>query len=182
MQFTISIRMHGWLIMLLVLTGMAAVQAQDQAPSTPLSGLKFLLGEWVGEGGGNPGQGSGEFTFSSEVQKSVIVRKNASHYPETKEKAAYDHNDLMVIYSDHDTIKAEYWDNEKHIIHYTVTVAKEPQTAVFVSDPHAAGPQFRLTYAAMDENKLTISFEIATPGKPGEFAPYIKGTATRRTL
>src|ERR1043165_7996778 len=69
-----------------------------------------FIGTWEGAGGGGPGQGSGSFTFTPELQGTILVRHNYSQYPATKEKAAYRHDDLMVIYRDGKT-RADYWDN-----------------------------------------------------------------------
>jgi hypothetical protein len=78
------------------------------APNTsdPWRGLRFLLGNWTGEGGevGAGGEqtaiGSGWFSFALDLQDNIIVRKNHAHYAATSEKPAYDHDDLMIIYPD----------------------------------------------------------------------------------
>jgi len=158
---------------------LASITALAQAPSKPdpWRPLEFLVGNWVGEGGGGPGQGSGEFSFSWDLQKMVLVRHNFAEYPATKDKPAYRHDDLMVIYKDDSgKLRADYWDNEGHVIHYAVE-QPGPDAVQFVSN-EKEGPNYRLTYAKIAGNAVKITFEIAPPGKP--FAAYIEARATKR--
>jgi len=55
----------------------------------------FLMAEWVGEGYGLPGQGSGSFTFQTDLDGKILVRKNHTEFPATLEKAASVHKDLL---------------------------------------------------------------------------------------
>ena len=43
-----------------------------------------------------------------------------------------------------------------------------------------SAPRFRLTYTRADAARLKLKFEIAPPGKPDQFAPYIEATARRK--
>ncbi len=78
------------------------------------------MGEWQGEGGGDPGQGTGTFTFAHDLDNTIIVRKNHSVYPATKNKPAFTHDDQMTIYQTGNTTRAIYFDNEGHVINYNV--------------------------------------------------------------
>jgi hypothetical protein len=60
----------------------------------------FLIGEWVGEGGGMPGQGGGGFSFLPDQDGRILIRKNYANYPATKDKPAYSHTDLTIICED----------------------------------------------------------------------------------
>jgi hypothetical protein len=131
----------------------AAICASAQ--TDPWKDLQFLSGEWVAEGA----PGACSFTF--DLQRKIIVRKNLSEAPTR-------HEDLMVIYVEKD-LKAIYFDNEGHVIHYTVEAG--PDMVRFVSD------QYRLTYRKTGE-KLALDFEIAPPGKP--FANYLHATLRRK--
>lgn len=143
--------------------------------------LQFLVGNWVGEGGGDPGQGSGAFSFKPDLQGRILVRKNRAEYPATKEHAATVHDDLMVVYRDTlaAPMRAIYFDNEGHTIRYDVQTPPDGGDLVFVSAPDAGTPQFRLTYTHVDEAHLKIKFEIAPPGHAGQFAPYLEAHAHR---
>lgn len=155
--------------------------AQQPASPANWSAWQFLLGEWVGEGTGDPGQGSGTFSFQLDLQKRILVRKNRADYPATKDRPAFSHEDLMVIYQDTaNSARAIYFDNEGHVIHYAASFSKNQDTLTFVSTPMPSAPRFRLTYVKGKNQTLGIKFDIAPPGKPEEFAPYIQATARRK--
>src|SRR5438552_17948620 len=86
----------GIMLCLTLLASENILLAQQAQKTVNWDSWQFLLGEWIGEGGGAPGQGEGSFNFSLDLQKQVLVRKNHSDYPATKERQAYSHDDLMV--------------------------------------------------------------------------------------
>jgi hypothetical protein len=142
--------------------------------------LRFLVGNWTAEGGGSPGQGSGGFSFEPELQTRVLVRKSHTDYPAVKDRPAFAHDDLMIIFRDPDeraegAVRAVYFDNEGHMIHYLVTMFGD--RVIFTSDPAEHGPHFRLTYERVNGDELRVKFEIAPPGKG--FATYVEGVAKR---
>jgi len=144
---------------------------QDWGPA------QFLVGNWAGEGGGQPGQGAGLFSFTPDLQGKILVRKSFTDYPAANGRPASRHEDLTILYHDAAThaLRATYFDSEDHIIHYSVTPAEGG--VVFVSEGPPAGPRFRLTYTSAGKDSLKIKFEIATPGQ--EFAVYLEGKARR---
>jgi len=162
-----------------ILFFIAPVNAQQQPPMN-WNAFKFLIGEWVGEGTGAPGEGAGGFTFSYDLQNTVLVRKNYANYPATKDRPAFTHNDLMVVYQEMGKTKAVYFDNEQHVINYSVTVSADSNSVVFVSDVIPSAPRFRLTNTKAGADKISITFEMAPPGKPESFARYIEATARRK--
>jgi len=142
---------------------------------------RFLLGEWTGEGAGQPGQGTGTFSFKLDLQGKVLVRRNRADYHATKDRPAFSHEDLMVIYQEEEPrTHAIYFDNEGHVIHYTAAVSEDKNTITFVSAPAPSNPRFRLTYTNGRNGTLAIKFEIAPPGKPDAFSTYLEGVARRR--
>jgi hypothetical protein len=158
-----------------------ASYAQQADGAAGIGQINFLLGEWMGEGGGAPGQGTGGFTFSPDLQNTVLVRKNYAEYAATQDKPAYRHDDLMVIYqSPGDSLRAIYFDNEGHVINYAVDVLKDKKTVIFVSPPSARAPRFRLTNTLIDSTTMSIQFEMTPPGKPDSFSTYITATAHRK--
>ena len=142
--------------------------------------FRFLLGEWIGEGSGSPGQGEGGFTFSYDLQNTILVRKNYANYTATKEHPAFSHNDLMVMYQEEGKTRAVYFDNEKHVINYIVSFSADSNSIIFLSDPVPSAPRFRMTYTKSGTESVKIAFEIAPPGKPESFAPYIEAAARRK--
>jgi hypothetical protein len=164
---------------LLVASTLAAPCLAADAASEVLSPLSFLLGDWEGQGGGAPGEASGSFSFTPELQGRVILRTNHADYPATGGKPAFRH-DLMVLHAaDDGKLRADYYDSEGHVIRYSASVPGEGQLTL-VSDPASAGPRFRLTYKLKADGTLDGSFEMAPPGKPDMFQPYLSWTARRK--
>jgi len=151
------------------------------APASPLDSLRFLVGTWRGESAGEPGQGSGTATFAFELDGRVLVRRGRTEFPAATGKPAIVHEDLMVIHAVPGTrkLEADYFDNEGHVIKYTVEVSRDGQRAVFSSEPEPSSPTFRLTYARVDENTVDVTFEIAPPGSPGAFKAHVSGRTRR---
>jgi len=143
---------------------------------------RFLEGEWTGEGSGKPGEGKGRFSFAFELQGKVLVRRNHSEYPASAGRPAITHDDLMVVYRGDGgkQIKAIYFDSEDHVIHYTATVSEDKRTITYVSDKVTAAPRYRLSYTKGKDQKVSIKFEIAPPGKPDAFKTYLEGSADRK--
>jgi len=112
--------------------------------------MKMLMGEWTGEGSGKPGTGAGEFSFVPELQGKILVRRSFAEYP-----GGIRHDDLTIVYRQDDATHADYYDNEGHVIRYTVKF--DNQRIVFSSD---GAPRYRLTYTALPEEKLRVQFEI----------------------
>jgi hypothetical protein len=142
--------------------------------------LRFLIGDWVGEG--KAGQGTGEFSLAPDLQGKVLVRRGQADLPAAGQRPAGHHEDLMVIHRDgaDGPIKAVYFDNEGHVIHYSATISKEGQVVTFVSEAAASEPRFRLTYTKGKEDTVAVKLEIAPPGKPDGFQTHVEGTARRK--
>jgi hypothetical protein len=143
---------------------------------------RFLVGEWVGEGRGQPGKGTGEFSFGFDLQGKVLVRKNHSEYPAAPNRPAFAHDDLMVTYRAEGSgpTKAIYFDSEGHVIHYTATIAADQRAVTYLSEAAPSAPRFRLSYTKGEGGTVRIKFEIAPPGKPDAFQIYLEGTARRK--
>ena len=146
---------------------------QDWGPA------QFLVGKWAGEGGGQPGQGSGAFSFSPDLQGRILVRKSFTEFPPANGRPASRHDDLMIVYRDETThaLRATYFDSEGHVIHYSVKPSEGG--VVFVSEGAPSNSRFRMTYTSAGKDTLRFKFEIAAPGK--EFAPYLEAAAHRET-
>ncbi len=142
---------------------------------------QFVLGEWTGEGGGQPGEGAGGFTLYPELDGQILVRRNRVDYPATTATPAASHEDLMVVYAEADgSLRADYWDCEGHVIHYAVEVRPDEGMIRLVSEPNPAAPRFRFVYRKIDEQHVETAFEIAPPGQPEAFSTYVEGRARRR--
>jgi hypothetical protein len=158
------------------------LSAQPPATTDIWEPFRFLIGEWVAEGGGaQQGQGEGSFSFSLDLQDLILVRKNHSEYPGQKGSAPISHDDLMIIYPQtQQPFKAIYFDNEGHVINYLANFFKSEDTLIFTSDLIQGAPRFRLSYIKQSADSLKISFEMARPDKPEIFLPYMQGAAHRK--
>jgi hypothetical protein len=154
----------------------------EQPPKNNFAPLQFLLGNWSAEGGGTPGQATGGFSFTTDLQGAVVVRKSYAAYPATKDKPAYRHDDLMVIYSDSasNQLRAIFFDNEGHTINYGLHATDDGNSIEFLSEPQGPSPRFRFTYQKTGADAVKLKFEIAPPGKPDSFQTYVEGTAHRQ--
>jgi hypothetical protein len=156
---------------------LVTVQSGVRAEPDRFAALRFLLGEWRAVD--TPAGETGSFTFRLAVQDHVIVRTNEAHDAATADRPASRHDDLLVIYSEDASLKAEYFDSEGHVIRYAVE-ARGPNVVMFVSNPSSREPRYRLTYRGEANGTLVGSFEIAPPGSPDAFAPYLSWKAQKR--
>ena len=85
-------------VLLATILAAIAHSSNAQTGSTSWGPLDFLWGDWVGEGSSEAGQGSSVASFHLDLQKRVIVRTNHAEYPASKDRPAYVHDDLMIIY------------------------------------------------------------------------------------
>ena len=97
-------------------------------------------------------------------------------------RPAFAHDDLMVIYADDglQKFRADYYDNERHVIRYTIEFSPDGQTIIFLSDLIPSQPRFRLTYTRGKADDVSIKFEIAPPTSPEKFQVYVEGTARKK--
>jgi hypothetical protein len=161
----------------------SAVYSQQSTPASNWDAWKFIQGKWVGEGTSDQGQGTGYFTFDLDLQGKVLVRRNHSEYPATKERPTYIHEDLMIVFIDLATKlpRAFYTDSEGHVINYGVTLSSDGKKISFLSDIQAASPRYRLTYVRTQPDHMTVTLEMAKPGKPDDFQKIVEGAVRKTT-
>ena len=163
------------LVSLLVLVGVQAAGVPAASVPAALAPVEFLLGDWTAIDTA-PGE-TGGFAFASGVQGRVIVRTNTAHYAATDQRPESRHDDLMIIYAEGAALKADYFDNEGHVIRY-VGQTRGARDIAFVSEGNASEPRYRLTYTLSADNTLHGQFEMAPPGAAG-FQPYLAWTARK---
>ena len=162
---------------LTVLLAAAPLWSQPAPPAADaFAPVRFLAGEWSGEGDGKPGAATGSASFRFDLDGKVLVRRSFADYPAANGRPASRHEDLMTVFAEGGQLKAFYVDNEGHVIRYLV--APVPGGAVFTSEP-APGPRFRLTYLQKSEAVVALRFEIAPPGKPEAFSTYIEASTRK---
>jgi hypothetical protein len=184
MIFLACKRVAGAVVAAFALGSFFVLSAAGQATETATpdwSRWSFLIGEWIGEGSGQPGQGGGSFTFSLDVQKQIIVRRSHTDFPAAEGRPASAHDDLMIIYKKPGLPeKAIYFDNEGNIIEYVASLADDGNSVTFLSSWDFSAPIYRLTYTKAGAGALAVKFEMAAAGSPSDFKPYLEGRARKK--
>lgn len=162
-------------LLTIVFCGMIATGFSQQKPSWDR--WSWLTGEWIGEGSGKPGDGGGTFSFKTDLDQNILVRKSHSEYPATANKPQVIHDDLMVVYPDFSgtPAKAIYFDNEGHTINYSITYSDK--SIILTSDKIPNVPTFRLTYLLLDNETVNTKFEMSQDG--AKFFTYIEGKSKK---
>jgi hypothetical protein len=160
----------------------AACNVVQSAPTDPWQALSFLQGTWAAnaQGGSAGAKTSGLYAFEFELNKHVLSRVDKSPV-KCAGPASFDceHSDLLYIFQDADgqPLKAIYFDNEGHVIHYDVSTP-DSNTVVFLSDAGVPGPQFRLTYQRKDSTMFG-KFQVRMPGQ-AEWKSYLEWSGDKK--
>jgi hypothetical protein len=164
------------LTIIISLTLVCSLQSYSQV-NNKWNKWNWLLGDWTGVGKGNPGEGVGTFSFTTDLDSNILVRKSHSEYPDRASAKTLIHNDLMIVYSDKAGIpsKAIYFDNEGHSINYSITY--HDHSITLLSEEIQGMPIFRLTYTLIEDGKMNTRFEMSQDGKL--FFTYIEGLSSR---
>ena len=150
----------------LVLGGGVGLRAADAPPADPFAPLAFLEGSWSATAKGQNGVAtSGSYTFRLELDNHILAR-HSSHDTSAKTSVNFDykHGDLLYVYQEMpgQPLKAIYFDNEGHVLHYDVTTPA-PTSVVFLSEAPPGAPHFRLMYERKG-NEMSGKFQIMPPG------------------
>ena len=180
---TIRIGVALALLMLAGRSDMAAAQGVQSPAAAPALGPQWrvLIGDWAGEGGGQPGSATGRTSFRYEAGERAIIRRNHAAVAASAGRPASVHEDLLTIYAGpkNGEARAVYVDNEDHVIQYTAVWSPDGKTLTFVSDAVAGAPRFRMVYRIQSPDRHVLDFEIAPPGAPDVFKLYVTGALTR---
>ncbi len=166
---------RGTTLMIIALSGLSVMCHGQQDPSW--AQWDWLMGEWVGEGSGDPGEGSGSFSFNLALDQRILVRRNHTEFPENERGPAMVHEDLMIVYPGESGMpeNAIYFDNEGHIINYTIS--SSDQSIRFTSSQAPGVPVFRLTYTFIEDKTILTTFEMSQDGET--FMTYLEGKNQR---
>lgn len=142
--------------------------------------LSFLEGTWDAKAKGNGGAAAmGAYTFRLELRDHILARHG--DLSQCKGPSDFDcgHGDLLYIYRDSPAqpLKAIYFDNEGHVIHYDVSTSS-PSSAVFLAESSQPGPQFRLTYELKGQIMFG-KFQMRMPGHQ-EWQSYLEWSGGKR--
>jgi hypothetical protein len=135
-------RLIAVLLMTLPAWGQTAATSAT-TPSDPWKSLNFLEGTWGASTDEKSGvSSSGTYTFRRELGGHVIARRSTAEAG-CKGPATFDceHGDVLYVYRDAPMpgMKAIYFDNEGHVIHYDVSTPSATKV-VFLSEQGRPGP------------------------------------------
>ena len=156
-----------------------------QAPTNataadPFKSLAFLEGTWDANVQNNGAtKVAGRYSFNRELDGHILAR-HATNDPGCKAPTSFDcsHSDLLYVFQDlpGSNLKADYFDNEGHVIHYEVSTPT-PTSVVFLSAP-GPGPQFRLSYEFSGQ-VMTGRFQMHLPGQ-GDWRTYLEWSGSHK--
>ena len=158
-------------------------QSAPSTPADPWAPLAFLQGTWDAR---TPGDANvtamGTYTFRTELGNHILARHSTTAAG-CKGPATFDcdHGDLLYVYRDAPTqaLKAIYFDNEGHVIHYDVS-SPAANSVMFLSDSSQPGPQFRLLYD-LKANVMYGKFQVHMPGQT-EWKSYLEWSGAKRSV
>ncbi len=156
-----------------------SLHAQSEA-SKPFDSLSFLEGTWDAKAQGKDGVAAiGTYTFQLELGNHILARHSTS--TSCKGPATFDceHGDLLYVYQDAPAqpLKAIYFDNEGHVLHYDVTTPT-PTSVIFLSESSQPGPQFRLVYELKGQ-VMSGKFQMRMPGQE-EWKSYLEWSGAKK--
>jgi len=150
------------------------------APLETFKSLAFLEGTWEAKAKTEGVVGAGTYTFGSELDGHILAR-HSTNDGDCKGPAEFDceHSDLLYVYQDApgQMLKAIYFDNEGHVIHYEVSTPNQ-KTAVFLSEASQPGPQFRLIYE-LKGSIMSGKFQMHMPGQE-DWKSYLEWSGARK--
>jgi hypothetical protein len=167
-------------IVIALFLALPVMKAGQSAPSTdPFKPLSFLEQNWDANTNGNGGVKSvGTYTFRRELAGHILARRSTGDVA-CKGPADFDcgDSDMLYVYEDApgQALKAIYFDNEGHVIHYNVSTPAAGKVE-FLSEA-SQGPQFRLTYELIGP-LMTGKFQMRMPGQT-EWKSYLEWSGTK---
>ena len=170
-------------LLLATLVSLPCLAQSASAPSAdPFKPLAFLEGTWDANVQNNAAiKQAGKYSFGRELNGHVLAR-HATNDPACKAPSNFDcaHSDLLYVFQDApgSALKADYFDNEGHVIHYDVSTPT-PTSVMFLSAA-GPGPQFRLSYE-LTAGVMTGKFQMHMPGQ-SEWRTYLEWSGSRKFL
>ena len=143
--------------------------------------MRFLIGTWEAgtQAGSAKAASTGTYSFHLELKGHVLARRSSNANCKAPADFDCEHGDLLYIYRDASAtpLKAIYFDNEGHTIHYEVSTT-QPNTVVFVSNEKDPGPQYRLSYE-LKGARMSGKFEMKLPGQ-ADFTSYLEWSGGKK--
>lgn len=156
-----------------------SIAVQGQTKVDPWVSFKSFIGEWTGQGGGEPGQGNYERSYQFIMNgKFIEVRNKSTFEPSASNAKGEVHEDLGYISYDRSLKKfrLRQFHIEGFVNQYLLdSISPDQKTIVFVTESIEnipAGWKAKETYRILSDKELEETFELAEPGK--EYQVYSK--------
>jgi hypothetical protein len=150
------------------------------APSPQWQALSFLEGTWNAKTrqAAAGADASGTYTFRKELGGHILARHSDADACKGPADFNCDHGDLLYVYQEQpgQPLRAIYFDNEGHTIHYTVSTPT-PTSVLFLSDA-TGGPRFRLLYE-LKNGVMEGKFQMNAPGT-AEWTSYLEWSGGKK--
>ncbi len=92
----------------------------------------------------------------------MLLRRDHTDLFNSAGKSAGSLDQIMMIYSEGDTLHADYSDGQ-HVIHYDRADIEPGQAVTFTSSVQPRTPSFRLSFRLTPPGSLSVSFAMAPP-------------------
>lgn len=170
---------------LLLLIATIGAQAQSAKRDSIWAPVNYFVGNWIGEGGGEPGIGKYERSYKLTLNGNFIEIHNKSTYPPTEKNPKGEvHEDVGYIF--YDKARKTFLLRQLHVEGFAndyvlESISTDKKTIVYVTEAIVNIPKgwkARETYRIISEKEFEETFELAPPEKP--FAPYSKVKFTRK--
>ncbi len=163
----------------LLLLLIPAISFGQQKRDSIWAPVNYFVGEWKGEGGGDPGMGVYQRSYKSVLNATAIEVRNMSKYPPTEKHPKGEvHEDYGNIIYDkaRKTFLLRQLHAEGFANDYVLeSISPDKKTLIFTSEAIINIPKgwkARETYRILGVNEFEETFELAAPDK--EFAVYTK--------
>lgn len=163
----------------IVLAAAAPAALAQPAPTlkAPLAGIGFLVGDWTGGEGkvlDTGGTSTGASHVTVQADGWMLLRQDHNQLFDAHGKPAGGFSQVMVVYPEGGTLRADYADGEGHVIHYVSATVTPGRSVVFNGAVTPGQPTFRLAYALTPAGDLAVEFGMAPPGG-GPLHPIASG-------
>lgn len=172
-------------LLLLILLSPGVILAQSSKRDSIWAPVAVFLGQWHGEGGGEPGIGRYERSYTFTLNRNFIEIHNTSTYPPTaKNPNGEVHEDKGYLFYDRGrkTFLLRQYHAEGFANDYVLeSLSPDRKTWVFVTESIVNIPKgwrARETYHILSNNEIEETFELAPPDQP--FAVYSKVKLIRK--